>query len=153
MSEIREARLSDLEVVASWLHSAGDCRLWAGHRLSFPIDLAVLPRAIEWEASDSWSATADGSVAAFGQLVAKPERRLHLARVIAAPERRREGLGRILSAHLLETALSRSPSVVSLNVARENGPAVNLYRSLGFVDATRPPDEPESVSAYMEHPA
>ena len=153
MSEIREARPGDLEVVASWLHSDADCQLWAGHRVSFPVDLAVLPRAIEWEASDSWSVTADRSVVAFGQLVPKPERRLHLARVIAAPERRGEGLGRLISAHLLETALSRRPSVVSLNVARENEPAVNLYRSLGFIDAKRPPDEPESASAYMEHAA
>ena len=148
---IREARRADLEVVAAWLGSAADCRLWAGHRVPFPVDLGTLPRAIEWDASESWCVTEGGSVVAFGQLVPKPGDRLHLSRVIAAPRRRGAGLGRIISTHLLETALSRAPAVVSLNVIRDNARAIQLYRSLGFVAAERPRDEPESTSAYMEH--
>jgi len=153
MTEIRPAELDDLEVVASWLISAADCTLWAGHRVSYPVDVPTLPRAIEWERSDSWSVVAGGQVVAFGQLVPKPGRRIHLARLITARERRGEGLGRLLAHHLLATALQRGPSSVSLNVARKNEAALNLYRSLGFVSAARPPDEPPSESLYMEHAA
>ena len=140
MAEIRPAQLADLEVVASWLASASDCRLWAGHRVSYPMDVATLPGAIEWDRSESWSGTAGGAVVAFGQLVPKPGRRVHLARLIAAPEHRGEGLGRLLARHLLHAAIRSSPSSVSLNVVVETEPALDLYRSLGFVPATRPAD-------------
>jgi ribosomal protein S18 acetylase RimI-like enzyme len=40
---------------------------------------------------------------------------------------------------------------VSLNVDASNQPAVSLYLKLGFVDAARPPDEPESPGTrYMD---
>lgn len=151
MTAIRAAQTSDLEAVASWLRDQADCTLWAGRRVSFPVDPAVLPQAIEWDSSDSWSATAGANIVAFGQLVPKPRRRVHLARLIAAPGRRGEGLGRFLATHLLNTALSGHPSTVSLNVVRGNEPALNLYRSLGFTEAARPSDEPASESLYLEH--
>jgi GNAT superfamily N-acetyltransferase len=153
MTDIRPARLSDLRVVASWLISEADCVLWAGDRVSFPVDLNGLPHAIEWETSDSWSATIGADVVAFGQLVPKPDCRVHLARLIAAPTHRGTGLGRRLTTHLLMAALSRQPEAVSLNVARTNQPALALYHSLDFVEAPRPPDERPSDSLYMEHVA
>lgn len=151
MREIRPAQLGDLEVVARWLRNSADCELWAGHRVSFPVALEGLPRAIEWDQSDSWVVTHDSAVAGFGQLVPKLRGRVHLARLICDPDQRRRGLGRLLTARLLETALSRQPTAISLNVSPENVPALHLYRSLGFVAAARAPDERESHSAYMEH--
>ncbi|MCP5040461.1 MAG: GNAT family N-acetyltransferase, partial [bacterium] len=88
---IRRAELSDLDVLVSWLGDGAECELWAGHRVSFPVDLGGLPHAIEWD-----------------------------------------------------------PSRVSLNVSPHNAPAVSLYRSLGFVEAESPDDEPKSESSYME---
>lgn len=151
MSQIRRAELSDLDVLVSWLGDSAQLELWAGHRVSFPVDLVGLPHAIEWERADSWSVASGGTVVAFGQIVPKRRNRLHLARLIASPERRGQGLGRLLAAHLLEAALSRGPERISLNVAPDNVPAIRLYRSLGFSEAARPDDEPESESSYMEH--
>ncbi len=151
MNQVRRARLTDLEIVASWLRSQAECARWAGHRVSFPVDPTTLPRQIEWEASEGWSLIADGVVAGFGQLVSKPDRRVHLARVIVAPERRGRGLGRVLALHLRGTALARVPGAISLNVERTNLPAVGLYRALGFREVPRPADEPVSESIYMEH--
>ena len=152
MTKFRTARDSDLAIVASWIESELACRLWCGGRASYPIDLVVLPNAIEFATSDSWTAVSDDLVVAFGQLVSKAGGRLHLARLIAAPSRRGTGFGRRIASHLIATARSRAPSAISLNVFSENTIAIGLYESLGFRAATRPRDERDSAAIYMECP-
>ena len=151
MIRLRESQRSDLSIVAAWVESASACRLWCGVRVQYPIDLSSLPEALQYSVSDSWTATSGGVVVAFGQLVPKGEGRLHLARLITAPDRRGTGLGRLITSHLLEVAWARNPSAVSLNVFPENVSALNLYKSLGFAAATRPREERESSSVYMEY--
>jgi len=151
MVRIRASRRSDLSIIASWIDSQVTCRLWCGARVPYPIDLASLPGAIEFAMSDPWTATSEGLVVAFGQLVPKPGERLHLARLIAAPSHRRTGLGRRMARHLLGVALSHDPPAISLNVFSENEAALHLYQSLGFRAATRPRDESDSTSIYMEY--
>ena len=153
MRAIRTAQLGDLDVVASWLSDSTDCERWAGHRVVFPIDLGGLPDAIEWGRAESWTVTFNDAVVAFGQLVPKVRRRVHLARLITTPEQRGRGFGRAIAEHLLECAYSRHTDRVSLNVSPANAPAIGLYRSLGFSEAPRPTDEPASDSMYMEHAA
>ena len=149
MTDLRPCQLSDFAIVASWIKSEVECRLWCGTRVSYPIDVATLPDALGYTACDSWTLTVNRDVAAFGQLLPRPAGRLHLARLIAAPDRRGEGLGRLIAAHMLERALAQEPAVVSLNVLTQNKPALALYESLGFVPATRPPEEPQIPSMYM----
>jgi ribosomal protein S18 acetylase RimI-like enzyme len=144
-------RPADLAIVASWLRSREDCRLWCGARVAYPIDLAALPEAIEVPTSQSWTLVEDELPVAFGQLVRKRAKRLHLARIICAPDRRRGGLGSKLTRHLLDEALAQQAAAISLNVARDNAAARALYRSLGFHEAPRPPDEPPATSLYLEH--
>ena len=151
MVRLRESQASDLSNVAAWIESASACRLWCGTRVLYPIDLSSLPEALQYSVSDSWTATSGGVVVAFGQLVPKAKGRLHLARLITAPDRRGTGLGRLMTSHLLEVARARNPSAVSLNVFPENVSALNLYKSLGFAAATRPHEERESSSVYMEY--
>jgi ribosomal protein S18 acetylase RimI-like enzyme len=153
MAEIRPAKISDLEIVVSWVRSDVDSILWAGPRVSYPIDLASLPEAIEWKSSEAWTLESSGSVVAFGQLLAKPNYRVHLARLISAPRHRGRGLGRVMATHLLNTALSRHPSAISLYVAPENSPAVELYRSLGFAEAALPIEDIATKMLYMKHVA
>ncbi len=150
---LRTAQLDDLTTVVSWLRSRADCELWAGHRVTYPVNAATLHEAIEWGIASSYSATsvaAPGAVVAFGQLVPKPNQRLHLARVIIQPERRGSGLGKALVSELLSATASFSPARLSLNVARHNAPALRLYTSLGFVEVERPSDEPHSDACYLE---
>ena len=151
MTELRVSLLGDLAVVASWIGSESECRLWCGTRVAYPIDLRTLPDALEYSLGESWTATSNGVVVAFGQLIPKPGPRLHLARLVSAPDQRGRGLGRFVAVHMLEIALARRPFAISLNVVPENKQARTLYESLGFVLATRPPEEPESPSVYMEH--
>lgn len=57
--------------------------------------------------------------------------------VVTAPERRRHGLGRSLMTAAIEEAAQRGSSRIFLEVSCDNLPALELYRSLGFVDAGR----------------
>lgn len=148
---LRSASLLDLELVASWIITARDCELWAGWRVSFPIDPCSLPLAIEFAETNAFSLVHRDELVAFGQLVRKNAGRGHLARLIVNPSVRGRGHGRRLVRALLERARLEPFERASLNVDASNLPAVSLYLKLGFRDATRPPDEPESVGTrYME---
>jgi ribosomal protein S18 acetylase RimI-like enzyme len=117
--------------------------------VQFPIDMAVLPSAIEFTEENSYVWSSGEQLIAFGQIVNKPDGRRHLARIIINPRVRRCGHGAAFVRELLENASGRR---VSLNVAEHNSGALALYRKLGFVDAVRPPGESASPnSRYMEH--
>ena len=147
----RPATLEDLEVVTSWITSSHDCELWAGWRVRFPIDRHALPDAIQFHDAVAVSVVNDGQLAAFGQLIVKPSRRGHLARLIVSPALRGRGLGEALVHALLERARAEGCRPISLNVNRSNSAAVRLYSKLGFRDAARPADEADSPgSRYME---
>jgi ribosomal-protein-alanine N-acetyltransferase len=150
---LRSATLFDLEQVASWIATARDCALWAGWRVSFPIDQSSLPLAIGFSETNAFSLIDGDQLVAFGQLVKKNANRGHLARLIVNPSVRGSGQGKKLVGALLERARLESFERASLNVDASNLPAVSIYLKLGFRDATRPPDEPESAGTrYMEAP-
>jgi ribosomal protein S18 acetylase RimI-like enzyme len=151
MHELRASTTEDLFKAASWMRSAEDCQLWAGARLSFPVDATTVPIALEFEVAESWSLFQDGSLLALGQIVPKPDGRLHLARLIVDPNRRGSGIGRSLATHLLRIALVSGADAVSLNVDLSNAPAIALYTSLGFSETPRPEDEAQSTSLYLQH--
>jgi len=163
--QLRRATAADLEIVADWIDSPDAARLWAGSRVAWPIARDRLADAIEWSQCESFalderderherveSAPGEGvRLVAFGQLVPKPNDRLHMARLIVAPERRGAGVGRGLVSQIVDIALSRSPTALSLNVISGNDHALRLYEGQGFVPARRPPDEPDSSTAvYLE---
>jgi ribosomal protein S18 acetylase RimI-like enzyme len=60
-----------------------------------------------------------------------------LFEVMTAPERRRRGLARALTAGLLRWGRMQRASTCWLAVAAENLPAVRLYEGLGFREAYR----------------
>ena len=151
---LHPATVSDLREVASWIATARDCELWAGWRVSFPIDEASLPMTIGFAATTAFALIHGAQLVGFGQLVRKETARGHLARLIVNPLLRGKGHGEALVRALLEKARDESFERVSLNVDSSNVPAVSLYLKLGFRDAPRPQDEPESLgSRYMEHAA
>lgn len=150
MKEFRTAEEPDLVIVASWIANAEECRLWAGWRVSFPVDLQTLPLAIAFSEAMSFVLDEDEGIAAFGQIIPKQKRRGHLARLIVRPELRGKGNGNALVRELV--AVSRhSFSTISLNVADSNAVAIRLYSKFGFKRSQRPPGEPESPETiYME---
>ena len=143
----RPATLADLESVASWITSARECKLWAGRRVQFPIDCKALPAAIQFSDAVALSLVDGDCLVAFGQLIVKESRRGHLARLIVSPALRGKGFGEALVRALFERADAEGCGQISLNVDPSNMPATRLYAKLGFQDAARPADEPESFGA------
>jgi ribosomal protein S18 acetylase RimI-like enzyme len=60
--------------------------------------------------------------------------------LFTSPDHRRRGLGRHLLTEALRGATESAETVIGLRVESENGPAVSLYRDLGFTDW--PPQRP-----------
>jgi ribosomal protein S18 acetylase RimI-like enzyme len=138
---------------APWITTAQECELWAGGRVAFPIDWDALPSAVEFAPANAFSRVESSAFVAFGQRISKTQGRGHLARLIVNPMRRGRGYGAALVRALLEQARRASFERVSLNVSASNAPAVSLYVKLGFADAVRPPDEPQTAGTrYMEIP-
>jgi [ribosomal protein S18]-alanine N-acetyltransferase len=135
---VLDATLRDLEVVASWVGTADECRLWAGPAVSFPLEPGRLAREIGF-ADEENLVLADGAgTAGFGQLVRRPGGRAHLARVIVRPDARGRGYGRVLVTALLERAASRGARLATLNVYCENEAARRLYEAAGFAVSSLP---------------
>jgi ribosomal protein S18 acetylase RimI-like enzyme len=118
---------------ASWVQSTRDCELWAGWRVRFPIDIATLPASLSFTEHGGYVWSVDDRVVGFGQIVLKPAGRKHLGRIIVDPTVRRRGYGEAFVRALL--AKAAPCSVISLNVDKQNMPAISLYQRLGFVDA------------------
>jgi len=129
---LRPSVLSDLPSVSSWLQNQNECDLWSGGVVPFPIHIDSLSTKIVWDSVQSWTVTDNGKVVGYGQLVPKPEGRLHLARILIDPSARGNGFGRLLVTHLLNEAITNQASKISLNVHPENKLAKALYLSLGF---------------------
>lgn len=153
MSELHTASLSDLNAVADWIGSGSQARNWAGPRVAYPLNRKRLPEQIQWWQAFSFCLLRNGQVIGFGQIVPKQAGRLHLARLIVSPSQRGRGYGRILAASLVDQALARSPSVISLNVFPDNTAAVELYRCIGFVCAGHAAENMQSQADYMVYRA
>jgi ribosomal protein S18 acetylase RimI-like enzyme len=148
---VRPASLDDLVTITSWIRNQADLELWTGPRYRYPLDPVTLPDELNWSTCESLALDDGGALVAFGQLMPRGSGRLHIVRVIAAPQRRREGLGGLLVQHLLARARDRGAAVASLNVRPGNDIALRLYRRLGFVDATRPAEDAPLPSTYLEY--
>ncbi|MCK0715933.1 GNAT family N-acetyltransferase [Chromohalobacter sarecensis] len=149
MPQIETAQVADLATVGKWCVSEEQVRNWAGSRVSFPIESTKLPEQIEWRDAFSFRLVSGEVLAGFGQIIPKPGDRLHLARIIVGPRYRGEGYGRKLTQALVDEAISRRPKAISLNVFATNVAAFQLYKSLGFSQASREPGDAPSKAQYM----
>lgn len=116
-------------VVASWAASAQEARHWCSRD---HVSAAVVA---------DWSATPDvvaytfvehDQVVGYGELwIDADEEEVELARLIVAPARRGQGLGRRLAAALTAQALTHYPAVF-MRVYPDNEPALRCYAAAGF---------------------
>ena len=129
---LRRAKSEDLKTIISWIPDEDTCKLWAGPKVRFPLTIENLSKDIEFSDDNSFCLMDNESFVAFGQLLAKENGYLHLARIIVAPSKRALGYGRLLCNELNKIASQRDCSKISLNVYRNNKNAFKLYEKLGF---------------------
>lgn len=133
--ELRPTRLPDGERVSCWISSAEELLIFAGPGLTFPLE----PQALLDTESDGWqvrSLWVDGELVGTGSFILR-DGAVHLGRLLVDPQRRGQGLGRVLVTELLDHARVQSPELArslraTLNVFVDNAPARRLYESLGF---------------------
>jgi len=150
MPTLRIATPHDLLIVATWITSKHDCEFWAGHALTYPLQLDTLAKDIALSPDNSFC-LADDDALAFGQLIDKGHGRIHLAKIIVNPQRRSAGIGKEFVGALINKAKEKSYSVIGLNVDPKNHVAINLYKKLQFEFAGRPATlGPVPGSLYMQ---
>jgi ribosomal protein S18 acetylase RimI-like enzyme len=132
---LRPATPADLRAVATWVQTAEQLRLWAGPALTFPPVADITWHEIGATDKNSFSLVdSGGNIVGFGQLLVREPNRVHFARIIVSSTIRGKGLGRVLCQELIRVGIERcQPAAFTLNVYRDNVPAFNLYKSLGFI--------------------
>lgn len=132
---LRPAAPRDLRVILGWIDSPTALKLWGGHLLTYPPEVEKTWREIGADEADTFTLVdADGNIAGFGQTLPRPPDAVHLGRIILSPQLRGKRVGRVLVQQLIEAAAAKvHPARITLNVYRDNAPAVRLYRSLGFM--------------------
>jgi len=129
---IRPATPTDLQHLISWIADKSACRMWAGPKISFPLEPARLSAEIEFRNENSFCLDDKGGMLAFGQLIPKQADSLHMARIVVKPKHRRHGYGHTLCSELIGIARERGVDNLSLNVYRNNKAALRLYTAIGF---------------------
>lgn len=132
---LRQATPGDLKVVLDWIDSPAELKLWGGDRLTWPPDVGKTWREIGADEHNTFALVdTDRQVIGFGQALPREAGTAHLGRIILSPGVRGQGLGRVLVRALIDAARETiHPGVITLNVYRDNLPALRLYCSLGFV--------------------
>jgi ribosomal protein S18 acetylase RimI-like enzyme len=134
---LRDFRQDDATAVLGWVQSAGEALAWA----SVPF-LRMSPAVLEeWHALPGvvpCVARLGGELCAYGQVWEDhAEDEAELARVIVAPERRGQGLGREFVALLAVEARRRGFRSIVTRVVRGERAAFAVYRSAGFLRMDR----------------
>ena len=139
----------DIDALMKWFPDQESVRIWGGPIFRFPFNRHSFAEDVHWGRMTSYSLRdADDALAAFGQVYPRYER-IHFARLISNPEKRRQGIGKRLLMMLMQvTPADYAFTEYSLFVFRDNTPALNCYRSLGFEIVDYPDDAPMADDAY-----
>jgi ribosomal protein S18 acetylase RimI-like enzyme len=94
--------------------------------------LAADPGAIARAGGHTICAVEEGSVVGVVALFRRGEGQFELARMAVEPNCRGRGIGRILALSAIQKAVGRKAKTITLLSNTALGPAISLYRSLGF---------------------
>ena len=148
---LRKSTIDDLNTIITWIPDQESCRLWAGPYVKFPCSVDRLKDDIRFSRVNSFALISDrDELVGFGQIFEK-NNRLHLARIIIAPEHRGKGLGKRLCQCLIQEGIKNfGRKEFSLNVYTSNKNAYNLYQNLGFYPDNAPKNFPsDHDNIYM----
>ena len=141
---------AEIDDVMTWFPDADSVNIWGGPNFRFAFTGETFREDCRLDLMQSWVLrNPEGQLAAFGQAYDR-EGRGHLARLASNPALRRRGAGRRLI-EMIITSLekTREYDEYSLFVFRDNAPAYQCYRSLGFVVQDYPEDAPMPDKCYF----
>ena len=152
LQEMTEAGIDEL---MTWFTRAEDVNTWGGPSFRYPFSRNSFIEDIHWGRMASFSLHRPaGALAAFGQLYERFGC-VNLARLVVNPAMRGAGVGK----KLIEMLMRKGPSLFdsdkfSLFVLRDNIPAFECYKSMGFVVTEYPDQMPYAdVCYYLTRPA
>ena len=123
----------DIDQLMTWFPDARSVNLWGGPKFRYPFTRETFFSDCRWQEFSTYCLRDDdGRMTAFGQLGSRYERS-HLARLVAHPDRRGQGIGRRLITLLIEKVqLDHGSTECGLFVYKDNVVAYQCYLSLGF---------------------
>lgn len=144
-----ESTRADIDELMCWFPEADDILIWGGPSFRYPFTQSTFFEDICWGRVASFSLRdRSATFAAFGQLYDR-DGRVHLARLVVNPAMRGAGVGKRLINMLMIAGRSRVPGdEFSLFVFRDNIPAYECYKSMGFVVSDYPDDVPHADVCY-----
>lgn len=124
---------ADFDELMAWFDSEQSVNVWGGPKFRFPFDRQIFLEDCHWPDMATFSLYGENNVmCAFGQFYER-DNRINLARLIAHPNMRGQGIGRRLITMLMSISADLLDlDEYSLFVYRDNTPALECYRSLGF---------------------
>lgn len=146
---LRPAEDRDIDEMMRWFPDPASTHAWGGPGFRFPFTRHSFAEDLHWGRMASFSlCRPDGTLAGFGQIYER-DSRIHLARLVVAPDLRRRGAGHCLVERLLAAgAAAFTGDEFSLFVFRDNLPALRCYESAGFRMAAYPPGAPLSDRCF-----
>ncbi len=147
---LREATSTDIAALMDWFPNERDVVVWGGPKFRYPFNRASFFEDVYWGRMLSYGlVNAEGELVAFGQLYDR-NKFIHLARLIVAPPHRGQGNGR----RLIELLMKQGRKVMahdrfSLFVFRDNTPAYECYKALGFEVREYPENMPHADECYF----
>ena len=144
----------DIDELATWFDNADDIFRWGGAGIPFPFTRESFHDGCLWREMLSFRLNdSKGVYSAFGQLYERHDR-INLARLVVHPKRRGRGVGKQLVGMLMVAGrVSFTLDEFSLFVFRDNTPAFECYRSMGFVVTDFPEEHPMAdVTYYLTRP-
>lgn len=147
---LQSAIKTDLKTVITWIPDAESCLIWAGPKVSFPLELEQLYKDIEFEKFLTYSFYNENELLALGQIRLFENNRGHLSRIVVSPSLRGKGIGKIFCENLIKEAKKLNCKTISLHVIKDNLVAISLYKKLGFIIPTIQPENIRDNIFYME---
>lgn len=146
---LNTAQEADIDELMTWFPDAHAVDIWGGPRFRFPFDRETFYADCRWRDFSSFCLrNPGGEFAAFGQLGSRYNRS-HLARLIVKPDLRGQGVGRKLLEMMIDVAgQQQDHAEVCLFVYKDNVPAYQCYRALGFEVQEYPADAPMPDKCY-----
>lgn len=140
---LKTAGEADIGELMTWFPDAHSVNIWGGPEFRFPFDRESFHQDCRWREFSSYCLiNANHEFVAFGQMGSRYGR-AHLARLVAKPETRGQGVGRRLLEMMIEVARSAADhSEIALFVYKDNVPAYQCYLALGFEVQAYPDDAP-----------